>query len=64
MLDTAYSIEGGGQKHEGARHITGNVLILLKNLLEDYSIQEPASPHSSFPPSLSPFNLLLSYLLF
>ena len=60
MLDTAYSIEGGGQKHKGARHITGNVLILLKNLLEDYSIQEPASPHSSFPPSLSPFNLLLS----
>ena len=29
-----YSIqeaEGGGQKHEGARHITGNVLILLRN---------------------------------
>ena len=65
MLDTAYSIEGGGQKHEGARHITGNVLILLKNLLEDYSIQKPASPHALiFPPSLSPFNLLLSYLSF
>ena len=29
-----YSIqeaEGGGQKHEEARHITGNVLILLRN---------------------------------
>ena len=29
-----YSIqeaEGGGQKHEGARHITDNVLILLRN---------------------------------
>ena len=29
-----YSIleaERGGQKHEGARHITGNVLILLRN---------------------------------
>ena len=29
-----YSIqeaEGGGQMHEGARHITGNVLILLRN---------------------------------
>ena len=29
-----YSIqeaEGGGQKHEGARHITGNVLILLRD---------------------------------
>ena len=24
-------IWGGGQKHEGARHITGNVLILLRN---------------------------------
>ena len=24
-------IWGGGQKHEGARHITGNVLILFRN---------------------------------
>ena len=26
-----YSIQEGGQKHKGARHITGNVLILLRN---------------------------------
>ena len=31
MILLSYSIEGGGQKHEGARHITGNVLILLRN---------------------------------
>ena len=39
-----------------------------KNYLKDYSIQEAGlspSPLSSFPPSLSPFNLLLSlFLLF
>ena len=38
--EPAYSIEGEGQKHEGARHITGNTLILLGNFQEDYSIQE------------------------
>ena len=27
----AEPIWGGGQKHEGARHITGNVLILFRN---------------------------------
>ena len=29
--EPAYIIEEGGQKHEGARHITGNILILLRN---------------------------------
>ena len=29
--EPAYSIEGEGQKHEGARHITGSILILFKN---------------------------------
>ena len=28
--------------------------------IEDYSIQEATPPHSSFPPFVSPFNLLLS----
>ena len=29
--EPAYSIEGEGQKHESARHITDNVLILFRN---------------------------------
>ena len=36
------------------------VMSSFSSEIEDYSIQEATPPHSSFPPSLSPFNLLLS----
>ena len=41
------------------------VMSSFSSEIEDYSIQEATPPHSSFLPSLSPFNLLLSlFLLF
>ena len=35
------------------------VMSSFSSEIEDYSIQEATPPHSSFLPSLSPFNLLL-----
>ena len=57
--------EGGQEDRSMREQGISLVMSSFSSEIEDYSIQEATPPHSSFLPSLSPFNLLLSlFLLF